>query len=60
MQAWVMHEVTPRHRATTMEDRLMKSSPYMGMDVHKKTIAMACAGDGEEVRLCLHKIYNMS
>jgi len=34
-----------------MEDRLMKSLLYVGMDVHKETIVMACAGDGEEVRV---------
>ena len=46
MQAWVMHKETPRHRVTTMEDRPMKSSLYVGMDVHKETIVMACAGEG--------------
>ena len=49
MQTWVMHKETPRHRVTTMEDRPMKSSLYVGMDVHKETIVMACAGEGARI-----------
>ena len=59
MQAWVMHKETPRHRATTMEDRLMKKLLYVGMDVHKESIVIACAGEGEEVRV-LGTIVNTS
>jgi transposase len=42
-----------------MEDRLMKSLLYVGMDVHKETIVMACASEGEEVRV-LGTIVNIS
>ena len=42
MQAWVMHKETPRHRVTTMEDRPMKSSLYVGMDVHTTNYTLCC------------------
>jgi len=29
----------------------MKSVLYVGMDVHKETIAIACAAEGEEIRV---------
>jgi transposase len=38
-------------QATTREDRPMKSILYVGMDVHKETIAVACASEGEEIRV---------
>jgi hypothetical protein len=29
----------------------MKNLLYVGMDLHKETIVMACAGEGEEIRV---------
>ncbi len=45
MQAWGMHKST-QAQSPTMEDRLMKKLLYVGIDVHKESIVMACAGRG--------------